>query len=222
MKYQHIPQHPPVIKYFKESFNLRPPLPKVSFVWDVETIFEYFRSLGDNRQITDKHLSQKLLILLLLLGGQRLNSVFNFTTDRLIIGSTSVTFSPEHVLKYSRPGRKLNVFEYWTCLNPKRCVLECVKEYIHQRSDRVNKEQKRLFVTYRKSYHTFSIDTLRRWIKETFTETKSKKTLLHIVVGLLQHSMWVLMFWIYLGKLVGAMLKHLSNIIKKKLLVTKE
>ena len=78
MKYQHISQHPSVIKYFKGSFNLRPPLPKISFVWDVQIMFEYFRSLGDNRQISDKHLSQKLLILLLLLGGQRLNSIFVF------------------------------------------------------------------------------------------------------------------------------------------------
>ena len=32
MKYQHISQHPSVIKYFKGPFNLRPPLPKISFV----------------------------------------------------------------------------------------------------------------------------------------------------------------------------------------------
>ena len=32
MKYQHISQHPSVIKNFKGSFNLRPPLPKISFV----------------------------------------------------------------------------------------------------------------------------------------------------------------------------------------------
>ena len=50
-------------------------------------------------------------------------------------------------------------------------VLESVKEYIHQRNDRVDKEQKRLFITYRKPYHTASIDALRRWIKETFAET---------------------------------------------------
>ena len=160
MKYQHIPQHPSVIKYFKGSFNLRPPLPKLSFVWDVEIMFEYFRSLGDNRQISDKHLSQKLLILLL--GGQRLNSVFHFTIDRMIISSTSVTFSPEHVLKHSKQGRKLDVFEYRAYSDPKLCVLECVKEYIHRRNDRVNKEQKRLFITYRKPYHTASIDTLQR------------------------------------------------------------
>ena len=64
MKYQHIPQHPSVIKFFKGSFNLRPPLSKLSFIWDVQIMFEYFRSLGDNRQISDKHLSQELLILL--------------------------------------------------------------------------------------------------------------------------------------------------------------
>ena len=144
-------------------------MPKLSFVWDVQIMVEYFRGLGDNRQITDKHLSQKFLILLLL-GGQRLNSVFHFTIDRMIISSTSVTFSPEHVLKHSKQGRKLDVFEYRAYSDPKLCVLECVKEYIHQRNDRVDKEQKRLFITYRKPYHTTSIDTLRRWIKEAFAE----------------------------------------------------
>ena len=191
MKYQHISQHPSVIKYFKGSFNLRPPLPKISFVWDVQIMFEYFRSLGDNRQISDKHLSQKLLILLLLLGGQRLNSVFHFTIDRMIISSTSVTFSPEHVLKHSKPGRKLDVFEYRAYSDPNLCVLECLKEYIHRRNDRVHKLQKRLFITYRKPYHTASIDTLRRWIKETFAQT-NLLTLLHIFVSQLQqlkHSM---------------------------------
>ena len=148
MKYQHISQHPSVIKYFKGSFTLKPPLPKISFVWDVQIMFEYFRSLGDNRQISDKHLSQKLLILLLLLGGQRLNSVFHFTIDRMIISSTSVTFSPEHVLKHSKPGRKLDVFEYRTYSDLNVCVLECLKEYIYRRNDRVDKVQKRLYITY--------------------------------------------------------------------------
>ena len=159
MKHQHIPQHLSVIKYFKGSFNLRPPLPKLSFVWDVQIMFEYFRSLGDNRQITDKHLSQRLLILLLLLGGQRLNCVFHFTIDRMIISSTSVTFSPEHVLKHSKQGRKLDVFEYRAYSDPKLCVLERLKEYIHRRNDTVDKEQKRLFITNQKPYHTALIDT---------------------------------------------------------------
>ena len=146
-------------------------MPKLSFIWDVLIMFEYFRSLGDNRQISDKHLSQKLLILVILLGGQRLNSVFHFTIDRMVVSTTSVAFSPEHVLKYLKPGRILDVFEYPAYSDPKLCVLECVKEYIQRRNDRVDKEQERLFITYRKPYRTASIDTLRRWIKKTFTET---------------------------------------------------
>ena len=132
---------------------------------------KYFRSLGDNRKISDKHLSQKLLILLLLLGGQRLNSVFHFTIDRMIISSTSVTFSPENILKHSKPGRKFDAFEYQAYSDPNLYVLECLKEHINRRNDRVDKLQKRLFITYRKPYHTASIDTLRRWIKETFAQT---------------------------------------------------
>ena len=62
----------------------------------------------------------------------------------MIISSTSVTFSPEHVLKHSKPGRKLVVFEYRVYSDLKLCVLECVKEYIYRRNDRVDKEQKRL------------------------------------------------------------------------------
>ena len=89
----------------------------------------------------------------------------------MIISSTSVTFSPEHVLKHSKPGCKLNVFEYRAYSDPTLCVLECVKEYIHRRKDRVDKEQKKLFITYQKPYHAASTGTLRRWIKETFAET---------------------------------------------------
>ena len=76
MKYQHIPQHPSIIKYFKGSFNLGRRCQNFFFVWDVQIMFDFFRNLGDNSQILDKNLSQKLLILLLLLGGQRLNILF--------------------------------------------------------------------------------------------------------------------------------------------------
>ena len=89
--------------------------------------------LRDNRQTSDKYLSQKLLILLLLLGGQRLNSVFHFTVVRMIISSTSI--------KHSKPSCKLNIFKYRAYSDPKLCVLDYVKEYIHQKNDRVDKEQ---------------------------------------------------------------------------------
>ena len=107
-------------------------MPKLSFVWDVQIMFEYFRNLGDNSQISDKDLSQKLLILLLLLEGQGLNSAFHFTIDGMIMSSASVTFSPKHFLK---SDHNFDVFENRAYSDPKLCVLECVKDYIHWRND---------------------------------------------------------------------------------------
>ena len=118
---------------FQRVISFETPIAKNFFCLGCANYFEYFRSLGDNRQILDKRLSQKLLILLLLLGGQRLNSVFHFTIDRMIISSTSVTFSQEHVLNHSKPGRKLDIFKYRAYSDPNLCVLECLKEYINRR-----------------------------------------------------------------------------------------
>ena len=60
---------------------------------------------------------------------------------------------------------------------------------------RVDKEQKKLVIIYGKLYCTASIDTLRRWIKETFAETNLIVNSLHIVVGMLRqlkHSLRIL------------------------------
>ena len=211
---------------FQRVISFETPIAKTFFCLECANYFEYFRSLGDNRQNSDKRLSQKLLILLLLLGGQRLNSVFHFTIDRMIISSTSVTLSPEHVLKHSKPGRKLDFFGYWAYSDPNLFVLECLKEYIQRRNYRVDKLQKRLFITYRKPYHTASIDTLRRWIKETFAQA-------NLIENFTPHSCrsasttkafnMCLDIMDTLRKLVEAMLKHFSNIIIRKLSgVTKE
>ena len=64
-------------------FNLRPPRPKLQFVWDVKIVFSYLEEKGLNNILPDKILSQKLLILLLLLGGQRMNTVFNFEVNNV-------------------------------------------------------------------------------------------------------------------------------------------
>ena len=65
----------------------------------------------------------------------------------------------------------MDLFEYRAYSDPKLSILECVKEYIHRKNERVDKEKKRLFITYQKPQRTASIDTLRRWIKETYAET---------------------------------------------------
>ena len=124
-------------QYGKDVFNLRPPRPKLQFVWDVKIVFSYLEEKGLINILPDKILSQKLLILLLLLGGQGMNTVFNFEVD-MFINTECAIFSPNKVLKHSKPGRKLDQFTYRSFPQKELCVVHNLQEYITQRKLRVD------------------------------------------------------------------------------------
>ena len=160
--YQSIFEHPQIIKYFKGVCNLKPPTQKITFVWDVKILFSYFSHKGENDQLSDKSLTQKLLILLLLLGGQRMNTVYFFAVDRTTVTDIGVIFSPNHVLKHSKPGKKLDSFHYRACHNKKLCIADCLKEYLKCRKLKVQTDTKALFITYGKPFRAAVIDSMRK------------------------------------------------------------
>ena len=83
--YSKLSDHPLINKFCKGVFNLRPPQPKLTIVWDVAIVFNYFEKKGENQNLTLKELTQKLVMLLLLLGGQRVNTIKQFHVDQMII-----------------------------------------------------------------------------------------------------------------------------------------
>ena len=93
-------------QYGKGVFNLRPPGPKLQFLWDAKLVFSYLEEKGLNNILPDKMLSQQLLILLLLLGGQRMNTVFNFEVDNMFINTKCAIISPNKALKTFKTREK--------------------------------------------------------------------------------------------------------------------
>ena len=160
--YTKLSDHPLISQYGKGVFNLRPPRPKLQFLWDVKIVFSYLEEKGSNNILPDKILSQKLLILLLLLGGQRMNTVFNFEVDNMFINTECAIFSPNKVLKHSKQGRKLDQFTYRSFPQKELCVVDTLQEYLTRRKLRVDCNIKKLFVTLKAPYHEACIDTLRR------------------------------------------------------------
>ena len=138
-----------VIKFMKGVFNTRPPTRKFGFVWDVKILFDYFRELGDNENLKDDVLSHKILLLLVLLGGQRINTIFWFRTDELICNDLSATFAPSHVLKHSNENRKQDIFEYRAYHDKKLCVIACLRAYLTRRNNRVPLHCKKLLITHK-------------------------------------------------------------------------
>ena len=66
-----------------------------------------------------------------------MNTVYFFTVDRMTVTDIGVTFSPNHVLKHSKPGKKLNSFHYRAYHNKTLCAVDCLKEYLKRRSTKV-------------------------------------------------------------------------------------
>ena len=91
-------------------FNLRTPKSKLSFVWNVDVLFKCFEQEGDNNSLSDKLLTQILLILFLLLGAHRISTVKLFSMSNLVLNDLSVTFIPTEVLKHFRKGKTLDKF----------------------------------------------------------------------------------------------------------------
>jgi len=151
--YRYLSEHPKVNKYFIGLHNLRPPIPKMTFVWDVSIVFRYFLTLKDNKELSQKEISQKLCLLLLLIGAQRVNTIFNFKVTRLIISEHQATFTLDTVLKHSKIGRKLDTITYRAYPDNKRlCVIDCLNEYLKMRDKLVDKDVTKLLITYGKPY----------------------------------------------------------------------
>jgi len=61
-----IGQHPLVSRLMKGVYNCRPPQPRYSSTWDVDTVIEHIQGLGANSELSLKQLSQKLAVLMVL------------------------------------------------------------------------------------------------------------------------------------------------------------
>ena len=98
------------------------------------------------------------------------NEIWIWCTSRdLHISVEYPVFSPNKLLKHSKPERKL---EQFTCRSfPQKglCVVDTLQEYLTHRKLRVNCSIKKLFITLKTPYHEASIDTLRRWIYDLFS-----------------------------------------------------
>ena len=98
--YTKLSDHPLMSQYGKGVFNLRFPRPKLQFAWDIKIVFSYLEEKGLNNILPNKIVTQKLLSLLLLLGGQRMNTAFNFEVDNMFINTECAIFSPNKVFKH--------------------------------------------------------------------------------------------------------------------------
>ena len=91
--------------------------------------------------------------------------------DIMTVTDMKITFSPNHVLKHLKPGKKLDSFHYKPYHSKMLCVVDCFNKYLKHYNTKVLTDTKALFVTYGKPFRVATISSRRRWMKKLFIET---------------------------------------------------
>ena len=68
-------QHFLVKKFVRGVYNLQTPAPKYSYIWDISVVLEFFRHLPEINLLSLKLLSLKLVMLVALVSGQRVQTL---------------------------------------------------------------------------------------------------------------------------------------------------
>ena len=79
-----IGQHPRVCTLMTGIFNNRPPKPRYTFVWDIETVLNYLSKLPDNLNLPIRVLSHKLALLLSLTAASRVSEICCLNTEYMV------------------------------------------------------------------------------------------------------------------------------------------
>ena len=148
--------------YMKGVLNESPTLPRYQNIWDPAIVLNHVSGWGQAFELSLKQLAQKLLILLLLCSGQRLQTIYQFNLDHLNFTQEGFCFQILKKLKRSKVGTLVSYKAYHQ--NPSLCPQQHLMQYLHV-TERL-REDRQLFLSFQQPYKAVQQSTLSRWVSE--------------------------------------------------------
>ena len=99
-----IGEHPLVVRLMRGCYHQNPPQPRYSEIWDPEKVSSFIGSLGENRNLTLKVLTSKLVTLIALATWMRVVEVTAISFQSIIFTKNGVKFSLDRLRKTQRCG----------------------------------------------------------------------------------------------------------------------
>ena len=163
-------KNPLISRLLKGVFQSRAPKPKYSEVWDVQIVLSYLKTLHPVDSLRLKDLSFKFLMLLLLVSGQRGQTIHMLDLNDMIVSDNGFTFVIVNHLKQSRPGYQNPQLKLVPFEDSSLCVVTTCKEYL-KRTKSLRGNQSKLFISYVKPFKEVSRDTLTRWVRQVMAQS---------------------------------------------------
>ena len=123
--------HHVVTRFMKAVFETKNPARKCTTTWDVSAVLKYLATLYPNNGLSLKWLSIKLVLLMLLLSGQRGQTIHLLNLDGLNISDDTCIFQLLEHIKTSKPGGRATVLTFKNYTeNHAVCPVLTLKEYL--------------------------------------------------------------------------------------------
>jgi len=153
---------PEVNKFMKGAFNLKPPQPRYTEVWDVSVLVEFLSSLPAAHELSLKELSMKLVTLMALTNADRASDIQALDIKGLSYSPEGAVFKKVHLTKTSRPGHMPDSFYASYEEDMKLCVVTHLKEYISRTT--TFRQTSSLILSHIKPHGRASSPTISRWM----------------------------------------------------------
>lgn len=156
-----------VKRFLKGVFQIKPPKPKYSVTWDPDSVFHYLKTLSPLTSLSLENLSYKLVMLLALASGHRVQTLSKIRLENITYSSNRIEIKIPDKIKTSGP-KKLQpnlIFPYFENA-PELCVGSTIEFYIQKTQEfRPTLESDQLILTFKKPIHPASSQTISRWLK---------------------------------------------------------
>ena len=154
-----------VKRFMKGIFTNRPNLPRYGKIWDVNIVFKHILLMSENGNLSLLQLSEKLTMLLMLLSGQRGQTIHLLKLKDIQINDNRIVCYISDLVKQSKPGKHVEPLMIDSFNdNKKLCVVTTMKDYI-TRTEPLRGHEQRLFISSVPPHKAVSKSTIARWLK---------------------------------------------------------
>lgn len=160
--------HPLVKRLLRGVYLRAPPTPRYSYVWDVNVVLDFLRNNACACELDLKHLTMFTVVLLLLVSGQRCQTLAKLDARGSSLGKDTARLRIRGLLKTSRPGASRGdlVLQAFPS-EPKVCVVTLLGEYMSRTAPlRGEDGDHTLFISYTPPHKEVGSSTIGRWAKQ--------------------------------------------------------
>lgn len=158
-------------RFMKGVSKISPPKPKYSSTWDPMPVLVYLRNLEPIDGLTLEKLTLKLVGILALATGQRIQTLQSIQLTDLVETDNAIQINISKMLKTSKPGKtqpclylpRFETHKEW-------CAVRTLKMYL-AKTDPIRNGRNQLFLGLNKNHVEVSTQTISRWIKTVLKDS---------------------------------------------------